>query len=670
MNRNDLKMGFLVEQQPYYTSPLHCLIGVEDRSAKFSLKNIGENGENLTIAVLSMNRSSLTIRLMESVKKHLSNFKGEFLIGDNGSMNEEKEILKKTMSQMPYSCRMVEFDQNYGVAGGRNRTFEHVHTDWIMSLDNDLYFTSNPLTQIQKDINLLGVHFLTLPLLDYENHKNGIYGGHLFVENLENRACVGIGSTFYCDGVQMDIEASGFLCTGVPGTAAIMNKETFFSVGGFDDNMFVGFEDTEFSVRVFQKGYKVGCCGMVSLFHDHPKPIKRADQVYEQKRFSNDKLYQAAKYFEKKSGFGVWSEGVAEWVKKRQKDTGLAMENEDGKVKIALIVDRPNWALDHIANEIEKNLKQHFEFKRLYETDFDNLADILILCKECKIIHFLWRGMLTSYWHDWVQSRISNLGMTEPYFHEQYLANKIISTEVYDHLCLEGIESYVTPALFKDEKSIVTCYAVSSPKIEKIYNEIPGLRLRPRAYLPDGVNLSLFSPRNLERFDNIANRVIRFGWVGNSKWIVNDLKGINTIIKPAIEHLQNQGYQIELLTSDREEKTIPHYKMPEFYSQIDCYICGSIHEGTPNPVLEAMACGVPVISTDVGIVSECFGMLQKEYILSERSIGELINKVKMLLNNPSNFQNLSNENLIQIQDWDWTKKTEGFKKYFDDLISE
>ena len=56
---------------------------------------------------------------------------------------------------------------------------------------------------------------------------------------------------------------------------------------------------------------------------------------------------------------------------------------------------------------------------------------------------------------------------------------------------------------------------------------------------------------------------------------------------------------------------IAHEDMPEYYNGIDIYVCTSRTEGTPNTVLEAMACGVPVISTDVGIVPEVFGEKQK-----------------------------------------------------------
>ena len=109
--------------------------------------------------------------------------------------------------------------------------------------------------------------------------------------------------------------------------------------------------------------------------------------------------------------------------------------------------------------------------------------------------------------------------------------------------------------------------------------------------------MSLFKPENLERFENVQGRTIRIGWVGNSKWQVRDLKGINTVIKPAIDQLIGEGYNVELVTSDRNERMIPHEKMPGYYNQIDLYVCASLCEGTPNPVLEAMACGVPVIST-------------------------------------------------------------------------
>lgn len=669
VNRDKLRKGYLVEERPYYTSEFHKLIGVENHPGYFSLDNIGINGENLTIAILSMNRSSLTIRLMNSIAEYLPNFAGEFLIGDNGSEEGEKKILRLHMKKMPYSCRMVEFDKNYGVAGGRNRLFVEVKTDWIMSLDNDLYFTSNPLEQAQKDINALGVQFLVMPLKDKNQENVGIYGANLFVEDLAYRCSVSVGSAFDCTGLEMDQNENGFLCTGLPGGTAILNKSTFFYVGGFDDNMFVGFEDTEFSVRVFQKGFKIGSCGMVSLYHDHPKPSKNHDIDYEKDRFSNRKLFESAMHFEKKAGFGVWNKMVDAWIRDRQKDTGISDTRINGELpKVLLVIDAPNWAFDHIADEIIDNLSSKYMFKRVYMTDVDNLADVFMLGEDCQIIHIFWRGHIVAYWGDYVQNRIKNLGMTEAEFHKKYICGKIISTSVYDHLYLDGPDSEITPELFNAARSIVTNYTVSSKKLWNIYENLRHLRLHPDKIISDGVNLEKFFPINLERFHNMSGRKIKIGWVGNSKWILGDLKGINTIIKPAIEKLQKEGYDIELVLSDRQNGMIPHYRMKDFYAQIDCYVCASLCEGTPNPVLEAMACGVPIISTDVGVVLECFGDQQQQFILQERNFVILMERLRYLLDHKELFAQLSEENLQSIQKWDWKIKVKEFEGWFSHLL--
>ena len=60
----------------------------------FTNNNIGKNGDNLTIAVLSFNRSESTINLLNSIEKELINFAGQILIVDNGSTHQEISILK------------------------------------------------------------------------------------------------------------------------------------------------------------------------------------------------------------------------------------------------------------------------------------------------------------------------------------------------------------------------------------------------------------------------------------------------------------------------------------------------------------------------------------------------------------------------------------------------
>lgn len=45
---------------------------------------------------------------------------------------------------------------------------------------------------------------------------------------------------------------------------------------------------------------------------------------------------------------------------------------------------------------------------------------------------------------------------------------------------------------------------------------------------------------------------------------------------------------------------VPHKDLPAYYSLLDVFVHPSLRDGMPNAVLEAMACGVPVIATPVG----------------------------------------------------------------------
>ncbi|WP_250147674.1 hypothetical protein [Escherichia coli] len=56
---------------------------------------------------------------------------------------------------------------------------------------------------------------------------------------------------------------------------------------------------------------------------------------------------------------------------------------------------------------------------------------------------------------------------------------------------------------------------------------------------------------------------MRVGWAGNSKWAgeLEDFKGYHSLLKPAVEQLQSEGLNIELVLADRQLGFIPHDEM-------------------------------------------------------------------------------------------------------------
>lgn len=365
----------------------------------------------------------------------------------------------------------------------------------------------------------------------------------------------------------------------------------------------------------------------------------------------------------------TWMEKVRE---KMQTETIVETNCiQNNKKKIAIIYDVDGWAYHNIAKQIKKNLSTYYEIDIFPKEIFThNIVRLMFLAKKYDLVHLLWRGMLSELEGEVVINYIKSLGIDYQQFINKFVLSSNITTSVYDHSFLNEEAFWITKAFLKYSKA----YTVSSQKLLDIYKKREDIEKKPIMKITDGVDLEKFYPENLERFCNISKRTINIGWVGNSKFQDSenddDLKGIRKIINPAIEELRKEGYPIQKKFADRNEGYIPHDKMPEYYRSIDLYICTSKEEGTPNPVLEAMASGVPIISTNVGIVEEAFGEQQKEYILKERTKQALKEKIVQLIENPENWSKLSQENLRQIQNWSWKQKCEEFKEFFDYSIKE
>ncbi len=126
----------------------------------------------------------------------------------------------------------------------------------------------------------------------------------------------------------------------------------------------------------------------------------------------------------------------------------------------------------------------------------------------------------------------------------------------------------------------------------------------------------------------------------------------------------NRGLERLRRQADRAVGFIPHKEMAAYYSEIDVLVCVSKIEGTPNPILEAVACGVPVISTDVGIVPEVLGRLQRELILPERSVEALMAALIRINIDRSLLAQISAENTKIIESWDWSRRVKAFEMFF------
>jgi glycosyltransferase involved in cell wall biosynthesis len=157
----------------------------------------------------------------------------------------------------------------------------------------------------------------------------------------------------------------------------------------------------------------------------------------------------------------------------------------------------------------------------------------------------------------------------------------------------------------------------------------------------NGVDTEIFKPieRPKDRF------VV--GWAGNPKSLSKRYHILSQLSFP-VKTIQN--YNKSFFKPDRTRD-----EMIEFYKSIDCLICTSEYEGMPQPILEAAATGLPIVSTSVGGVPE---FLDKKWLVPvnpiESLIKEMNQKLQYLKDNPNIRKKVGNENLQKVLDkWAW-----------------
>jgi len=82
------------------------------------------------------------------------------------------------------------------------------------------------------------------------------------------------------------------------------------------------------------------------------------------------------------------------------------------------------------------------------------------------------------------------------------------------------------------------------------------------------------------------------------------------------------------------------------FSESDVYLLPSYHgEGLPCSILEAMAVGLPVISTDVGGIKDFFEDKLMGHLVEMQNSSDLYEKLKLIVNNPQSIETIGKYNI-------------------------
>ena len=426
------------------------------------------------------------------------------------------------------------------------------------------------------------------------------------------------------------------VCTGVDNSSLLIDRRALVDLGGFQPALGPESVDVELSLRILNGSGAVIVSRAVELL---------TEEEYREGTLDWRIVHQAGE-------------------STRPPSRRTRSMRRTGVPRIALLTDVRGWAFDNIAKQIVKHLGDDYQFDVIPVGDVGGVRRALILSSGADLIHFLWRELPHELFGGRFSGEIAEIGLSDARFLAQFVRGRATSTTIYDHLWSTVPDLEVRAPTFER----LSAYSVASRRLFAQYsNTVAGLP-PPACVTQDGVDLDRFTVHRRPR-SNDAPLVI--GWAGNSLWgdPKDDVKGLRTILRPALDRLRDEGFRFEEVIVDRKDGLIPHESMPSLYRRMDLLVITSSMEGTPNPLLEAMATGLAVVTTDVGVAPEAFGDRQREFIVKERTVDAIAQALRRLLRDPALVQELGEENLVSIRAWGWSIRAQGYRALFEAALA-
>jgi hypothetical protein len=187
-------------------------------------------------------------------KQTLKNF--EVIFVDNDSQDSSVEFVKKNFPKV----RIIE-NENTGFAAGNNFGVRHARGKYVFILNLDTQLDKNCLKELVECVK--------------RNKNAAISSKILFFDQRNKINTTGIAFNYlgfgWCDNLgknEKDFVQEKEI-TFPSGAAFLIDKKIFNELGGFDENYFFYYEDTDFGWRLRLKGYKAILAPKAKVYHKY-----------------------------------------------------------------------------------------------------------------------------------------------------------------------------------------------------------------------------------------------------------------------------------------------------------------------------------------------------------------------------------------------------------------
>ena len=205
---------------------------------------------------------------------------------------------------------------------------------------------------------------------------------------------------------------------------------------------------------------------------------------------------------------------------------------------------------------------------------------------------------------------------------------------------------------------------VPSENIQIIHNGFdPSIRTENSAYRIGHLD------KNEIGLKNVIGTVGTLTQIKNQKLLIEAMPRVIESFPETILLIAGEGElrcelqkQIKKLNLEKHVYLLGHINIENFYHQIDLYAQASIREGFCMPLLEAMACGVPVITTPCAGPEEFITNGKDGIILDEISPTVMSDKIIRLLENKELREKLGQQAYKNSERLTWERQAALYEK--------
>ena len=218
----------------------------------------------IAIVILNWNGREFLERFLPGVVRHSSSPGVKIIVADNGSSDDSVEFIRNKFKKV----EIIELDKNYGFAGGYNKAFEKINSEYYILLNSDVEVSENWIEPIIKKMDNDPVVAAAMPkIISYQDRSKFEYAGAAggFIDKWGYPFCRGrILNNIEPDNNQYNDSIEIFWASGA---CLFIRSKIFHDAGGFDDDFFAHMEEIDLCWRIKNLGYKIYCYPCSQVYH-------------------------------------------------------------------------------------------------------------------------------------------------------------------------------------------------------------------------------------------------------------------------------------------------------------------------------------------------------------------------------------------------------------------